>query len=82
MRDDSPSTDVATMPHPPAGRLLDRDELITPAELAAFLAVPVKTLRHWRYVGTGPDAFRVGRHLRYRPDSVRRWLEGCGWGEA
>jgi hypothetical protein len=55
--------------------LLERDGLITPTELAAFLSLPVKTLRQWRYLGTGPAALRVGRHLRYQPAEVRRWLD-------
>ena len=46
--------------------------------LAAFLSVPVKTLRDWRYTGVGPSGFRVGRHVRYEPAEVRRWLvEDC-----
>jgi hypothetical protein len=55
--------------------LLDRDRLITPNELAAFLAIPVKTLRQWRYLGVGPKGLRVGRHVRYEPAEVRRWLD-------
>ena len=42
--------------------------------MSAFLGVPVATLHQWRYQGTGPDAFKVGRHLRYDPDAVRRWV--------
>jgi hypothetical protein len=42
--------------------------------VADFLGVPVTTLHRWRYDGVGPDAFRVGRHLRYDPDVVRAWL--------
>lgn len=58
--------------------LLERDGLISPQELAEFLAVPVKTLRQWRYLGVGPEAYRVPGHLRYRPAEVRRWLgEDC-----
>jgi hypothetical protein len=39
----------------------------------------VKTLHKWRYVREGPPTFKVGRHLRYDPDAVRRWLvEQCG----
>ena len=55
--------------------LLDRDGFIGAAELAAYLAIPVKTLRQWRYLGIGPKVYRAGRHLRYRPADVRRWLE-------
>lgn len=50
--------------------------LLTTAELAAYLQVPVTTLHRWRHDGTGPDAMRVGRHLRYEPQDVDRWLEG------
>jgi Helix-turn-helix domain len=54
------------------------DRLWTTREVAAFLGVPVTTLHQWRTWRIGPDAFRVGRHLRYDPDVVRRWLvEQC-----
>lgn len=48
--------------------------LWTAQDVANFLGVPVSTLHQWRYHGTGPAAFRVGKHLRYDPDVVRRWL--------
>lgn len=50
------------------------DPLWTAADVSPFLGVPIGTLYRWRTVGTGPEAFRVGRHLRYDPESVRRWL--------
>ena len=47
-------------------------------DVSRFLGVPVSTLHQWRYLGRGPAAFRVGKHLRYDPDVVRRWLmESC-----
>jgi excisionase family DNA binding protein len=49
--------------------------LLTPEEVAEVLAVPVETLRHWRYTRTGPPVIKVGKHLRYRPDALERWLE-------
>jgi predicted DNA-binding transcriptional regulator AlpA len=48
--------------------------LWTTKEVSEFLGVPVATLHQWRHAGTGPDAFRVGKHLRYDPDGVRQWL--------
>lgn len=48
--------------------------LATPAELADFLQVPVKSLYQWRYQGHGPRAHRVGRHLRYRWEDIEDWL--------
>ena len=48
--------------------------MATPAEVADYLQVPVKTLYQWRYRGVGPRAYRVGRHLRYRWEDVDAWL--------
>ena len=46
-------------------------------DVAAFLGVPVGTLYSWRHRGIGPPAYRVGRHLRYRPEKVIAWVESC-----
>ena len=48
--------------------------MATPADVADYLQVPVKTLYQWRYQGKGPRAYRVGRHLRYRWEDVEAWL--------
>ncbi|HLM63875.1 MAG TPA: helix-turn-helix domain-containing protein [Acidimicrobiales bacterium] len=69
------SDDPTDVVAPSGPGLLERDGLISTDELAAFLVLPVKTLRQWRYLGVGPKAYRVGRHLRYRPAEVRRWLD-------
>ena len=37
--------------------------------------MPIATLYQWRYLGTGPTAYRVGRHLRYEPAAVQAWLD-------
>ncbi|MCF4121742.1 helix-turn-helix domain-containing protein [Antribacter sp. KLBMP9083] len=50
------------------------EELWTIEDVAAFLRVPVATLYRWRTMHTGPAAYRVGRHLRYDPATVRAWL--------
>lgn len=52
--------------------------MATPAEVADYLQVPVKTLYRWRYAGEGPPAYRVGRHLRFRWSDVEGWLAGRG----
>ena len=49
--------------------------LWTAQDVADYLTVPIATLYQWRYLGTGPTAYRVGRHLRYEPAAVRTWLE-------
>jgi excisionase family DNA binding protein len=49
--------------------------LLSTDEVARLLNVPVTTLYTWRYKGTGPKAFKVGKHLRYRLADVLTWLE-------
>jgi excisionase family DNA binding protein len=58
------------------------EKLLTPDDLAEALGVPKATLYRWRYLGRGPVALAVGRHLRYRPAEVEKWLNsGAGNGE-
>lgn len=64
----SPATDPA--PKPKTG-----EPLLTLEEVAEFLAVPVRTLRTWRYRGEGPPALKIGGHVRYDPAALRRWLD-------
>jgi predicted DNA-binding transcriptional regulator AlpA len=58
---------------PPQG-LHAKDELLTIAEVADVLRVPIATLRYWRHLGTGPRSFRVGRGVRYWRHDVTDWL--------
>ena len=55
----------------------DRDRLLTAAELADYLAVPLRTVYAWRYQGARPVGLRIGRHLRFRWADVQVWLEEC-----
>jgi excisionase family DNA binding protein len=48
--------------------------LMTAAEVAEHLGVPVATLYQWRYRREGPRGLRVGRHLRYRRADVESWV--------
>jgi hypothetical protein len=50
------------------------EPLWTVHQVSEFLRIPVQTLYGWRYQGIGPRAHRCGRHLRYDPAEVRRWL--------
>jgi predicted DNA-binding transcriptional regulator AlpA len=51
-----------------------QDRLWTAEETAAYLQIPKATLYQWRYLGIGPRAGRVGRHLRYDPEDVKAWF--------
>ncbi len=50
------------------------DEMLSIEEAAAFLRVPVATMRYWRHLGDGPFSFRVGRHVRYWRTDLVLWL--------
>ena len=49
-------------------------KLLSAADLADELGVPLSTLYGWRYRGVGPASIRVGRLLRYRRSDVDAWL--------
>lgn len=43
-------------------------------QTAEYLGVPVSTLYYWSYRGEGgPPILRIGRSLRYDPESVIAW---------
>jgi len=48
--------------------------LLTIEEVADLLQLPVNTLYQWRSRGDGPPGMRLGRHVRYSPEGVERWL--------
>jgi excisionase family DNA binding protein len=50
------------------------NKLWTIEDLANYLGVPVQTIYQWRTKGYGPVGVRIGRHVRYRPEDVQRWL--------
>ncbi|HET6809821.1 MAG TPA: helix-turn-helix domain-containing protein [Acidimicrobiales bacterium] len=51
------------------------EKLLTPEEVAKLLGVPIGTVYRWNYRGNGPARLRIGKHVRYRPADVARWLE-------
>ncbi|MFK0289334.1 helix-turn-helix transcriptional regulator [Streptomyces sp. NPDC090442] len=52
------------------------DRYLTPEDLVALFSLEsVETVYAWRRKRTGPPGFRVGKHLRYDPDTVRAWID-------
>ena len=51
------------------------NELLNEATVAKRLGVETKTLQAWRCRGNGPPFVRVGRLVRYEPDSLQQWIE-------
>lgn len=49
-------------------------DLLSPQDLAEWLGVPVRTVYRWNHERSGPQAIRVGKHVRYRRDDVEAWL--------
>jgi DNA-binding transcriptional MerR regulator len=43
-------------------------------DVAAYLRVPLETVRAWRKRRTGPPARRCGKYLRFDPERVRAWF--------
>ena len=54
------------------------DPLMTPAEVADYLNIPLQTLYNWRSEGRAPEGFKLGGHLRFRRSMVNRWLAEQG----
>lgn len=50
-------------------------EILTTAEVSAITKIPAGTLRYFRYAGTGPESFRLGKHVKYRRRDVEKWLD-------
>lgn len=44
-------------------------------DLADYLGVPLQTVYQWRKKGYGPRGVKVGKHVRFRPTEVERWLD-------
>lgn len=51
-------------------------KFLTPGQVADMFAIPLKTVYAWRRHKTGPPAIRIGRHLRYDPRALDRWVAG------
>jgi excisionase family DNA binding protein len=50
------------------------NRLLTSAEVAEYLRVPVKTLDSWSYRGLGPRFSKIGRHRRYDERDLEEWV--------
>ena len=48
---------------------------LTTEEVAGVCRTSPATVRYWRCMGTGPQAFKVGRRVLYRRADVEKWLE-------
>lgn len=53
------------------------DALWSMPRLAAYLGVPIETVRRWRSRSprSGPPGVRIGKHVRFRPADVEAWID-------
>lgn len=49
--------------------------LLTPDQLVELLQIPKNTLYQWKHKGIGPQAIKIGKHLRYDLAEVVRFIE-------
>jgi excisionase family DNA binding protein len=53
-----------------------QDRLLSLAEVAEYLGVPLGTIYQWRAASParGPAGIRVGRYVRVKESELNRWL--------
>ncbi len=49
--------------------------LLTESQAAGTLGLKAITLRRWRWKGEGPDYIKIGRSVRYDPETLRDFIE-------
>jgi hypothetical protein len=52
----------------------DAPQLWTPAEFAAYAKLTPAQVSHLRRSGKGPAFTKLGKHVRYVPGVVHRWV--------
>jgi predicted DNA-binding transcriptional regulator AlpA len=49
--------------------------LVSERDAAQYISMSIDFLRHARMQGSGPSYIRLGRSIRYRVESLDRWLD-------
>ncbi len=52
-------------------------ELLTAEEVAAMTGLCIETLAQWRSQKRGIPYLKLGRAVRYDPEDVQAYLQGC-----
>jgi len=68
----------AGKPEPGTRDVMELPRLLTKEEVAVYFGVSPRTVEKWRFEGVGPSPIKVGRHLRWTVDSIKRYLAQQG----
>ncbi len=68
---------MSTTPDEQQHPRLERTPMWTLDELCALVRTTPATVHTWRKRGTGPRAYKVGRHLLFAEADVAEWLAAC-----
>lgn len=49
-------------------------EYLTTDEVAKICRTSPETLRYWRYLGEGPNSFKLGRRVLYDRGELDAWI--------
>ncbi len=52
-------------------------DLLTPEKVAEITGLSIDTLAQWRSQRRGLPYLKIGRAVRYDPEDVQEYLEGC-----
>ena len=53
--------------------LLER--YLSPKQVETMFNLPVTSLEKWRSLKMGPPYMKCGKHIRYNPEEVEKWME-------
>ncbi|HCE07066.1 MAG TPA: DNA-binding protein [Oxalobacteraceae bacterium] len=51
--------------------------LLDEKQVSKIINISVRTLQHYRLTGGGPVYFRIGKHVRYHPDMLIKFIMNC-----
>lgn len=51
--------------------------LVTEKQVAEETGIPARRLQQLRFRGLGPAFRKLGASVRYAPEDVQAWLDGC-----
>jgi hypothetical protein len=49
--------------------------LLSPDEVQEVYNIPITTLEKWRSKKIGPPYHKLGKHIRYKPQDVDKWVD-------